>query len=240
MAAQTPKSTRVRMCHVISHGDLNECQGVSTGLLLRWMDICACLSAEKLSKTSCVTLSMDHLVLNVPDGSPGVSSAAVGLGCAIIVEASVVQVWNTSTEIIVRVLTDPHMQPITASRTLLPTLLASAFFVFCGMKVMDPASQKLVCPKMPAFAAETAAETRARQMADLRRQARLGKEAMIKEAQHRKLGDHSHGVLAASEHDARLGERVLVSESLLHHVHIVMPPHANHMGNMFGGIYMEW
>ncbi len=29
------------------------------------------------------------------------------------------------------------------------------------------------------------------------------------------------------------------SESLLQHVHIVMPPHANHMGNMFGGIYME-
>jgi hypothetical protein len=51
---------------------------------------------------------------------------------------------------------------------------------------------------------------------------------------------------------------VRASESLLQHVHIVMPPHANHMvcfifctfqlkwsktflfqGNMFGGIYME-
>jgi hypothetical protein len=32
---------------------------------------------------------------------------------------------------------------------------------------------------------------------------------------------------------------VPASESLLQHVHIVMPPHANHMGNMFGGIYME-
>lgn len=30
------------------------------------------------------------------------------------------------------------------------------------------------------------------------------------------------------------------SGSLLSHVHIVMPPHANHMGNMFGGIYMEY
>lgn len=240
MAAATPNSTRVRMCHVLQGGDLNECQGVSTGLLLRWMDICACLSAEKLSKTSCVTLSMDHLVLNVP-GGPGFSPAAVGLGCAIIVEASVVQVWNTSTEIVVRVLTDPHMQPITASRALQPTLLASAFFVFCGMKALDPASQRLVCPKMPAFVVETTADKCARHLADLRREARLGKQAMVEKAQHRTLGDQSHGMLAASKRDdARLGERVLVTESLLQHVHIVMPPHANHMGNMFGGIYMEW
>jgi acyl-CoA thioesterase 11 len=183
----TPKSTTVRMCHVISQGDLNECQGVSTGLLLRWMDICACLSAEKLAKTSCVTLQMDHLILNVPDGFVGGATAPNWLGCAIIVEASVVQVWGTSTEIVVRVFTDPHMQPITASRNLQQILLASAFFVFCGMKITDEGSGKSVCPKMPAFALPSPAEKTAGQFADLRRKARLSKQAMIEKAQYAAL-----------------------------------------------------
>jgi acyl-CoA hydrolase len=178
----TPKSTTVRMCHVVSHGDLDECGGVSTGLLLRWMDICACLSAEKLAKTSCVTLSMDHLILNVPDGFVGGSSAPSWLGSAIIVEASVVQVWGTSTEIVVRVFTDPHMQPIATARNLQQVLLASAFFVFVGMKSPD-ASGNLVCPKMPAFAVHTSAEKIASQFADLRRKARLNKHRMVEHAQ---------------------------------------------------------
>jgi acyl-CoA hydrolase len=189
----TPKSTTVRMCHVISQGDLNECQGVSTGLLLRWMDICACLSAEKLAKTSCVTLQMDHLILNVPDGFVGGASAPNWLGCAIIVEASVVQVWGTSTEIVVRVFTDPHMQPITASRNLQQILLASAFFVFCGMKITDEGG-KSVCPKMPAFALPSPAEKTAGQFADLRRKARLSKQAMIEKAQYAALAFHLRSV----------------------------------------------
>jgi acyl-CoA hydrolase len=179
----TPKSTTVRMCHVVSHQDLDECGGVSTGLLLRWMDICACLSAEKLAKTSCVTLQMDHLILNVPDSFIGGSSAPFWLGCAMIVEASVVQVWGTSTEIVVRVFTDPHMQPIAANRNTQETLLASAFFVFCGMKITDPVSGKSMCPKMPAFTTNTTAEQIARQFADLRRKARLSKQAMVEKAQ---------------------------------------------------------
>jgi acyl-CoA hydrolase len=126
---------------------------------------------------------MDHLILNVPDGFVDGSSAPVWLGCAIIVEASVVQVWGTSTEIVVRVFTDPHMQPIAANRDFQRILLASAFFVFCGMKITDPASGKSVCPKMPAFALQNAAEKIASQFADLRRKARLSKQAMVEKAQ---------------------------------------------------------
>jgi acyl-CoA hydrolase len=128
---------------------------------------------------------MDHLILNVSDGCVAGSSAPNMLGCAIIVEASVVQVWGTSTEIVCRVFTDPHMQPITAAtvRPAQQTLLASAFFVFCGMKITDPATGKSSCPKMPAFDVETPAEKIASQVADLRRQARIVKQSMIEKAQ---------------------------------------------------------
>jgi acyl-CoA hydrolase len=45
------------------------------------MDIAACLSAEKLALTCCVTLSMDHLLFD--------SSLLVEQGCTILIEAQV-------------------------------------------------------------------------------------------------------------------------------------------------------
>ncbi len=53
------------------------------GPILRWMDIAACLSAEKLALTCCVTLSMDHLLFD--------SSFPVECGATILVEAQVLR-----------------------------------------------------------------------------------------------------------------------------------------------------
>jgi hypothetical protein len=46
------------------------------------MDIAACLSAEQLARTCCVTLSMDHLLFD--------NTSLVEIGSTILIEAQVV------------------------------------------------------------------------------------------------------------------------------------------------------
>jgi acyl-CoA hydrolase len=69
------------MCQVLTSADCNKLNTVALGPILRWMDIAACLSAEKLALTCCVTLSMDHLLFD--------SSLLVDHGCTILIEAQV-------------------------------------------------------------------------------------------------------------------------------------------------------
>jgi acyl-CoA hydrolase len=75
------------MCQVLNSADCNKLNTVAMGPILRWMDIAACLSAEKLSLTCCVTLSMDHLLFD--------SSFPVECGATILVEAQVSHVAHT-------------------------------------------------------------------------------------------------------------------------------------------------
>ncbi len=80
--ASSPASvTRVRMCQVLTPADCNKLNSVALGPVLRWMDIAACLSAEKLALTCCVTLSMDHLLFD--------NSLLVEQGTTILIEAQV-------------------------------------------------------------------------------------------------------------------------------------------------------
>jgi hypothetical protein len=80
-AASPAGSTRVRMCQVLNSADCNKLNTVAMGPILRWMDIAACLSAEKLALTCCVTLSMDHLLFD--------NSMPVEHGTTILIEAQV-------------------------------------------------------------------------------------------------------------------------------------------------------
>ena len=80
--ASSPASvTRVRMCQVLTPADCNKLNSVALGPVLRWMDIAACLSAEKLALTCCVTLSMDHLLFD--------NTLLVEQGATILIEAQV-------------------------------------------------------------------------------------------------------------------------------------------------------
>jgi acyl-CoA thioesterase 11 len=67
---------------------------VKAGCLLQWMDICACLSAEKHGQLSAVTLSMDELSFDSPIES----------GSTIEITAHVNNAFNTSMEVEVQVI----------------------------------------------------------------------------------------------------------------------------------------
>lgn len=81
MTSSPASSTRVRMCQVLTSAECNKLNSVAMGPILRWMDIAACLSAEKLALTCCVTLSMDHLLFD--------NSLLVEQGTTILIEAQV-------------------------------------------------------------------------------------------------------------------------------------------------------
>jgi acyl-CoA hydrolase len=106
------RDTRVSAYKILKPEDCSK-GVVRVGPLLKFMDICACLSAERLSKASSVTLSMDTLTFE----------AEACEGDTICVIAQVTRAFNTSVEILVVVLNED-----------LECTICSAFFVFVSIK----------------------------------------------------------------------------------------------------------
>lgn len=243
------------------------------GPILRWMDIAACLSAEKLALTCCVTLSMDHLLFD--------SSLPIELGTTILVEAQVqirrftvfsplstqsacrafvppsptpqvVRAFGTSAEVVVRVYRDPSLQPYHCSSEGHSVCFASAFFVFVCRKIIN-AQGKEVRPPFPHMFPETqwemnecgtassiqTARSRNRrryELSTLRRKARMEKKAMMAEMQlqQRHLQEQQHsGYVVVKKAESTAAAPALpdipAAASRVQLLHIVMPPHANHM-----------
>ncbi|GMH91198.1 hypothetical protein TL16_g11987 [Triparma laevis f. inornata] len=86
----------VHFFEIVSQEHCDRRNVVRAGCLLRWMDICACLSAEKHGQLSSVTLSMDDLSFDIP---------AV-LGDVLEICATVNNAFNTSMEVRGRALTE--------------------------------------------------------------------------------------------------------------------------------------
>ncbi len=87
------------------------------------------------------------------------------------------------------------------------------------------------------------------ELSTLRRKARMEKKAMMAEKQLQQqqlLLQNPSGNVVVSERSASASSAapaltaIPAAASLVQLVHIVMPPHANHMNTMFGGILMEW
>ena len=85
------------------------------------------------------------------------------------------------------------------------------------------------------------------ELSTLRRKARMEKKVMMAEKQlQQQLQQHSSGQLVAQKPEPSSSSSspalrdIPAAASLVQLVHIVMPPHANHMNTMFGGILMEW
>ncbi len=152
----------MRMCQVLSSADCNKLNTVALGPILRWMDIAACLSAEKLALTCCVTLSMDHLLfdnsLMAEQGSTILIEAQVFLHALTYMAPSphpqVVRAFGTSAEVVVRVYRDPSLQPFQLSSEGPSVCFASAFFVFVCRKVVDVAGKEFR-PPFPQMFPET-------------------------------------------------------------------------------------
>jgi len=93
MAARKVSDSQITMTELVFPNHTNQLGTLFGGQLMYWIDICASLSAEKLTGGVCVTASVDKVDFHHP----------VKLGDAVTLLSSVNRVFNTSLEIGVKV-----------------------------------------------------------------------------------------------------------------------------------------
>lgn len=225
---------------------------IRLGVVLKYMDICACLSVEKIAQSSCVTASMDHLVFS--------NDQTFSDGDVMMVEAQVVRCFNTSAEVVVRVMTDPSLSRnfscMQNPKEKEKVCFAHAFFIFV----------RLDRGKMPVMFPQTGVERQEYGLAMERRRSRQNKMKLLSIARASVHTDGESMVMGirsdtnnnntnnniedtnASTSSSNTfflnGEPNVVGvpadRSVLEFTHLVLPTHANHMGNTFGGQIMCW
>ena len=93
MTARKVSESQITMTELVFPNHTNQLGTLFGGQLMYWIDICASLSAEKLTGRVCVTASVDKIDFHHP----------VKLGDAVTLLSSVNRVFNTSLEVGVKV-----------------------------------------------------------------------------------------------------------------------------------------
>ena len=123
-----PTSTRTEMTWIVMPSQANALGTVFGGQIMAWIDVCAAVSAQRLSRTNVVTVGMDELTFKAP----------IKQGYIVVLQSMVNQVGRTSMEVGVRVeAEDP--------RTGIRTHTSSAYLTFVGV---DDAGERIVLPPM--------------------------------------------------------------------------------------------
>ncbi|XP_064392376.1 acetyl-coenzyme A thioesterase-like [Halichondria panicea] len=192
----------------------HEQQFLRHGHLLRWMDVAACLSAEKHARVPCVTVSIDDIIFN----------SSVSVGHVVILKALVNRSFTSSLEVDVRVKSE---NPITGAQQ----DVCNALFVF----VARPKDGSKV--KLPPVAIETEEETKEHLLAGERRRKRVTYAKDLEQL----LTNIQRFKITTTRRDSSADiKKISVSSTCVHTVQIVLPVHANHHGTTFGGQIMEW
>ncbi|XP_042304627.1 acetyl-coenzyme A thioesterase isoform X3 [Sceloporus undulatus] len=183
---------------------------LSAGQLLKWIDTAACLAAEKHAGLPCVTASVDDIQFE--------ETARVGQ--IISLNAKVNRAFTTSMEVGVKVtLQDPL--------TDVQKRISVAFSTYVARPRCD---EKVVLKQVKLVTAQDFIE---HNLAAERRKIRLGHGDVLNNLMEEYGIDD--GQMCNQEED-------VVSTDLTHvqSIELVLPPHANHQGNTFGGQIMAW
>lgn len=142
----------VEMTQLLLPGDANSLGAAFGGSVMGWIDICAAVSAQRHSRQTVVTASMDDLHFHAP----------IKVGFQVILRARVIAAFKTSMEVGVTV----HAEnPLTGERQ----LTTSALLTFVAL---DSEGKKL---PVPPLALESETEKAAADEASTRRAERLGR-----------------------------------------------------------------
>ncbi|XP_020145719.1 acetyl-coenzyme A thioesterase [Microcebus murinus] len=197
-------SQAVQPAHANARGEL------SAGQLLKWIDITACLAAEKHAGVSCVTASVDDIQFE--------ETARVGQ--VITIKAKVTRAFSTSMEISIKVTVQDVFTGI-------EKLVSVAFSTFVAKPV---GKEKIHLKPVTLLTEQDRVE---HNLATERRKVRLQHEDtfnnLMKESS--KFDDP-----LCDEEEEMVSTRGTAVQS----IELVLPPHANHHGNTFGGQIMAW
>ncbi|XP_038160794.1 acyl-coenzyme A thioesterase 11-like isoform X2 [Cyprinodon tularosa] len=202
--------TEVKMSQIVMPFHCNHRQELSVGQLLKWMDSTACLSAERHAGSLCVTASMDDIHFE----------HTISVGQVVNIRAKVNRAFNSSMEVGIHVscedlFSDRHWRVCHAYAT----------FVTQRTNTGQKVTLRTVVP-------QTQKEHVEYSVAAERRRVRMIHNDIIKELL-------SSGSVERADSSA-VSSGVAAEKTRVESVELVLPPHANHQMNTFGGHIMAW
>ncbi|KAH9258540.1 hypothetical protein BASA81_003042 [Batrachochytrium salamandrivorans] len=192
---------------------LNDLGVIRVGELLKTMDITACMSAERHCLNTAVTLSMDDV--NFKD-------LRANVGDLLVLQSKVNRAFGTSMEVGLRV-------EIERPETQVVRHVCSSYFVFVAL---DGSGKKV---KVPQLVPHTEREQVRWALAQDRRQIRLDHAQIIDQVV--RTGLASVRISTRSNNAPVLAVEAADRNTV---TQMVLPQHANHHGNTFGGVIMQW
>nr|XP_024656183.1 acyl-coenzyme A thioesterase 11 isoform X3 [Maylandia zebra] len=202
--------TEVKMSQIVMPCHSNHRQELSVGQLLKWMDSAACLSAERHAGSPCVTASMDDIHFE----------HTISVGQVVNIRAKVNRAFNTSMEVGIQVncedlFSDRHWRVCHAYATFVTQRTSTGQKV--TLKPIVPVTQK---------------EQVEYSVAAERRRVRMVHDDIIKDLLSNEW---------VQQVDSSVGPSAVAAErTRVESVELVLPPHANHQVNTFGGQIMAW
>ncbi|KAM9844890.1 acyl-coenzyme A thioesterase 11-like isoform 1-T2 [Aulostomus maculatus] len=202
--------SEVKMSQIVMPCHSNHRQELSVGQLLKWMDSTACLSAERHAGCPCVTASMDDIYFE----------QTISVGQVVNIKAKVNRAFNTSMEVGIDVrcedlFTDRHWRVCNAYATFVTQRTQTGGKVI--LKPIVPHTQK---------------EQVEYSVAAERRRVRMVHDIIIRDL----LSEWS----VQPTDNAATATAVAAERTKVESVELVLPPHANHQVNTFGGQIMAW
>ncbi|XP_075038221.1 acyl-coenzyme A thioesterase 11 [Mixophyes fleayi] len=203
--------TEVHMSQMVLPCHANHRGQLSTGQLLKWIDTAACLSAERHAGCPCVTASMDDIYFE----------HTISVGQVVNLKTKVNRAFNSSMEVGIHVTSEDLCSGKEWK-------VCQAFATF----VAQPQDNKKV--KLKPLTPLTEEEQLEHSIAAERRRMRLVHTDNIKDLLTRSTRHDEHSP------EGELNGVVLAQKTRVESVELVLPPHANHQGNTFGGQIMAW
>ncbi|XDV54693.1 hypothetical protein PO909_022925 [Leuciscus waleckii] len=204
----------VQMCQSILPCHANHQGELGAGQLLKWMDTIACLAAERHAGMACVTASMDDIQFE----------ETVRVGQVINIKAKVNRAFNTSMEVGIYVTVQEVLSGVTKR-------VCVAFSTF----VAKPTGTHKVSLR-PLDVQGSVEGMLEHSLASERRRLRLYNEESFKNLIKDYYNLQDKGLYSRKP----IAPLVSTEHTRVESIELVLPPHANHHGNTFGGQIMAW
>ncbi|XP_012692389.1 acyl-coenzyme A thioesterase 11 isoform X2 [Clupea harengus] len=214
---EVKKSQIVMPCHA------NHCQELSVGQLLKWMDSTACLSAERHAGCPCVTASVDDIYFE----------HTIGVGQVVNIKAKANRAFNSSMEVGIEV----------TCEDLFNGRCWKVCYAYATFVARHPGGEKV---HLRQLVPRTQAEQAEHSVAAERRRMRLIHHDIMKDILNNESFQKSitEGFyirqLSSGTESQDLQEAVPTERTQVESVELVLPTHANHQVNTFGGQIMAW
>ncbi|XP_063819994.1 acetyl-coenzyme A thioesterase isoform X2 [Pseudophryne corroboree] len=200
----------VQMCHTVYPWHSNHRGELSAGQLLTWIDTTACLAAERHAGVACVTASVDDIQIE----------ETARIGQQICIKAKVNRAFTTSMEVGIKVAVEDPL-------TNLQKHVCTAFSTYVAK---PPGTKKVNLKPVRLHSVQDHLEY---SLAAERRRIRL-----YHEDTYNNLMEEGCALYDADwENDQ---SKISTDCTLVESIELVLPPHANHQGNTFGGQIMAW